>query len=124
MRPHRNLLAWQESIQFVVDIYQLTKAFPSEEKFGLVSQMRRAAVSIAANIAEGAAQNTDKHKIKFYFIAEGSASEMDTFLELSRLLKLIPEENWLQMNTKLDRISALVSELRRSVEKRMNKGKE
>jgi four helix bundle protein len=119
MRPHKKLHVWQESIQFVVDIYQLTKAFPSEEKFGLISQMRRASVSIAANIAEGAARKSDKEKIQFLFIAEGSASEMDTFLELSRLLKLISEGQWHQCNNRLEKISALVKGLRSSIERRM-----
>jgi len=122
MRPHRNLVAWQESIQFVLEIYVLTKSLPNEEKFGLVSQMRRAAVSIAANIAEGAARNTDKEKIRFLFIAQGSSSEMDTFLELCRLLKFISEEQCQSANKKLGKTDALVAGLRKSIEKRMNKG--
>src|SRR5205814_1605106 len=117
---HRKLIAWQESIQFVVDVYVLTKALPNEERFGLISQMRRASVSIAANIAEGAARNSDKEKIRFLFIAEGSASEMDTLLELCKQLKFISEETWQHSYNKLEKISALISGLRKSIEKRMN----
>ncbi len=121
MRPHRNLVTWQESMQFVVDIYLLTKSLPKEEKFGLVSQMRRASVSIAANIAEGATCISDKEKLRFFNMADGSASEMDTFLELCRLLQLIPEDECQRANKKLERVSALLAGLRKSKEKRMGK---
>lgn len=120
MRPHRNLIAWQEAMQFVVDVYTLTQYLPKDEKYGLISQMRRAAVSIAANIAEGAARTSDKEKLRFYNIADGSASEMDTFFELCKILKLLPEEECQKASRKLDKVSALLAGLRISVEKRMN----
>ena len=118
MRPHRKLLAWQEAIQFVQHIYLMTKTFPDEERYGLISQMRRASVSIAANIAEGAAGTSDKDKIRFYTIAESSSSEMDTFVELCKLLQLISEEQRQYSYNKLEKISALIKGLRKSIENR------
>ena len=119
MRPHRKLVAWQESIDFVLDIYILTKHFPDEEKFGLVSQMRRAAVSIASNIAEGAARTSDKDKLKFYAISGSSSSEIDTQLEICKKLSLVSEKEWQHSYNKLERISALLNGLRKSIEKRL-----
>lgn len=78
MRPHENLEVWQKAIEFVVLIYTVTKPFPSDEKFGLTSQIRRASVSIPANIAEGAARQSDREFIQFLAIAQGSCSEVET----------------------------------------------
>ncbi|MDQ3010131.1 MAG: four helix bundle protein [Acidobacteriota bacterium] len=75
---YRDLLVWQKGITLVKLTYRLTQAFPGEEKFGLVSQMRRAAVSIPSNIAEGQARHTTGEFIQFISHAEGSAAELDT----------------------------------------------
>lgn len=83
MKPHKNLESWKLSFLLVKDVYKLTATFPSEEKFGIVSQIRRAAVSIPANIAEGAARRSKKEFIQFLYIARASASELDTLLLLS-----------------------------------------
>ncbi len=78
-----DLIVWQKSHQLVLDIYKITSGFPNEEKFGLVSQMRRAAYSIPANIAEGFKRQGTKDKIRFYNIAQGSLSEVSYFLILT-----------------------------------------
>ena len=83
MKPHKNLDAWKLSFQFVKDAYKFTALFPAEEKFGIVSQIHRAAVSIPVNIAEGAARKSKKEFLQFLYIAEGSLSELDTLIELS-----------------------------------------
>lgn len=83
MKSHRELDVWNKAIDFSVIIYKITNDFPREEIYGLVSQMRRAAVSIGANISEGAARNSRKDLIRFLYIARGSASELDTLLEIS-----------------------------------------
>jgi len=70
------------------DIYELTKAYPKEEQYGIVSQMRRSAVSIASNIAEGAARQGKKEFVQFLYVALGSANELDTQLEISKVAKL------------------------------------
>lgn len=79
----KGLIVWQKSIALVKCIYVLTARFPNEEKFGLISQMRRAAVSVPSNIAEGQARRTTGDYIKFVSIAEGSLAELDTQLIIS-----------------------------------------
>ena len=74
---------WQKSIELVKNIYLLTKGFPSEEKFGIISQMRRAAVSIPSNIAEGQARRTTGDYIRFVSTSEGSLAELDTQIIIS-----------------------------------------
>jgi len=86
-RSYKDLVVWQKGIALAKLVYQLTKCFPSEEKFGLVAQMRRAAVSIPPNIPEGQARHTTGEFIQFISHAEGSAAELDTQLILSIELK-------------------------------------
>ncbi|WAL62464.1 four helix bundle protein [Thermocoleostomius sinensis] len=80
VKDYKDLIVWQRGIVLVKRIYQLTQNFPAEEKFGLISQMRRAAVSIPSNIAEGQARHTTQQFIQFLSIAEGSIAELDTQL--------------------------------------------
>ena len=75
MKPHKTLEAWKQSFELVKDVYRVTSSFPSEEKFGLISQLRRAAVSIPTNIAEGAARRSKKEFIQFLYISKGSCGE-------------------------------------------------
>lgn len=85
-RRHRDLLAWQHAIELVKSVYRLTATFPDSERFGLIAQMRRAAVSVPSNIAEGAARTTTKEYLHFLGIARGSLSELDTQLVIAREL--------------------------------------
>ncbi|WP_456379343.1 four helix bundle protein [Lutibacter sp.] len=86
MKTHKDLIVWNKSIDLVIETYKLSSNFPSDEKFGLTSQMRRAAVSVPSNIAEGAARNSTKEYIRFLYIALGSLSELETqFLIANRL---------------------------------------
>src|SRR3954451_23063189 len=80
---YKDLVVWQKGIALAKAIYQLTSRFPSEEKFGLISQMRRAAVSVPSNIAEGQARHTTGEFIQFISHAEGSTAELETQLVLS-----------------------------------------
>lgn len=100
-KPHKKLKVWQLAMEIVTAIYKLTASFPVEEKFSLVSQMRRCAISIASNIAEGAARNTRKEFINFLHIAQGSLAELDTQLEIALQLKLISHETWIALDSKL-----------------------
>ena len=86
-RSHKDLLVWQKGISLAKLVYALTRSFPAEEKFGIVAQMRRAAVSIPSNIAEGQARHTTGEFIQFISHAEGSLAELDTQLILSIELK-------------------------------------
>jgi four helix bundle protein len=85
----QQLTAWQMAHKLVLAVYDVTKAFPSDERFGLTSQMRRAAVSIPANIAEGFKRRGIGDKVRFYNIAEGSLEELKYFFILSRDLRYI-----------------------------------
>ena len=86
MGTHKDLDVWKLSILLVTNIYEITKDFPKEEQFGIVSQMRRAAVSIPSNLAEGAARDSIKEYIRFIQIGMGSLSELDTQLIISKEL--------------------------------------
>lgn len=90
MKSHKDLIVWQKSMEFVTEIYTVTRSYPKEEMFGLVSQLRRAAVSIPSNIAEGYGRFYDKERIKFLSNALGSASEVETQLCISKNLDFIP----------------------------------
>ena len=87
------LLVWQKGHQYVLSIYRITKLFPKEEMFGLVNQMRRAAASITANIAEGYAKISPKDKLRFYNISQGSLEETRNFVILSKDLGYITIED-------------------------------
>lgn len=83
---HRDLIVWQKSIDLVVLVYDLCKELPSDEKFGIISQVKRSAVSVPSNIAEGAGRGTDKEFSRFLDIASGSLSELETqLIIISRL---------------------------------------
>lgn len=85
-KTHKDLDVWKLSIQLVKDIYKLTSEFPSEEKFGLISQIRSAAISVPSNIADGAARNSIKDYIRFLYISLGSLSEIETQLIIVKAL--------------------------------------
>ena len=112
-RSHRDLLAWQEAMQLVEDVYAITRTFPKEELFGLTSQLRRAAVSIPANIAEGAARNGSKELLQFLGIASGSLSEVDTLIEIAWRQNYIAEAN--ALFEQIQRVTSLLLGLRESV---------
>ncbi len=89
MRDFRKVVAWQKADDLVVKIYQITQSFPADERFGLTSQTRRAAISVAANIAEGCGRDTLPDFRRFLFQAKGSLSEVDYYLHLSGRLGYI-----------------------------------
>ena len=93
-RPHRKLDVWKRSMEFVKDIYKATEAFPKAEIYGLISQMRRAAVSIPSNLAEGAARKGSKEFKQYLNIAQGFISELDTQIELASMLDYIDRNQY------------------------------
>jgi len=106
-KPHKRLEAWRLSMELVEDVYRITERFPPEERFGLVQQIRRAAVSIPCNIAEGAARHTRKEFINFLHMSQGSLSELDTLLELSSRLQYLDLAEWHTMDLRLERIDKM-----------------
>ena len=111
IKSFRDLLIWQKSMQLVTDLYSITKLFPNEELYGLVQQIRRAAISIPSNIAEGYGRNSTKDYIRFLRIARGSIYELQTQLEISANLKYIAVETYSEHNEKLQEIERMVSSL-------------
>ena len=110
-KPHRKLIVWQKAIDFVEKIYKVTEQFPADERFGLVSQMRRAAVSIASNIAEGAARQTRKETLQFFFMSRGSISELDTQLEIASRLQWTDAEQQCVLADALNELGRLMNGL-------------
>lgn len=92
MKTHKNLDVWKKAIAFIINLYKVTKTFPRDELYGLTSQLRRAAVSIPSNIAEGAARNYPKEFIQFLYIALSSTAEIETQLIISGKLGYIKKE--------------------------------
>lgn len=108
LKSHKDLNVWKKSIDFIKDIYELTLEFPQDEKYGLANQIKRASVSIASNIAEGAARQTKKEFIQFLYISLGSASELDTQLEIVKKIFKPNEKNISNLQNELEIISKMV----------------
>jgi four helix bundle protein len=115
MRPHQKLEAWLKAVEFVTDIYKNTEHFPKEERYGLTSQIRRAAISIPANIAEGAGRYSNKEFAHFLSNAQGSASELETELIIANRLGYLDETSYSQLIERLERIGRLITGLIRHV---------
>ena len=114
-KPHRNLLAWQKAMDFAVEIYEITKKFPKEEIYGLTGQLRRAAVSVPSNIAEGAADRTTQQFSNFLSNSIGSLNEIDTQLELGLRLGYLLKNDYDRLFKLLDECMVLTYGLRKSL---------
>ena len=108
----RELIVWQKAHQFVLDVYSLTSRFPKEERFGITSQIRRASISIAANIAEGYSKRGPRDKIRFLNIAQGSLSQCKYYLILIHDLKYSSLD---QIDLHLDEVSRLLNSYQRAI---------
>jgi four helix bundle protein len=108
MRPHEQLDVWNKAVDLVVSVYKTTDPFPKEEKFGLTSQIRRAAVSVPANIAEGAARQSSKEFAHFLSNAQGSASELETELLIALRLGFLSEKSYRELRASLDSIGRMI----------------
>ena len=111
IRDFTDLLAWQEGHKLVLDIYRLTKKFPKEEIFGLVSQMRRAAVSVTSNIAEGFGRQGYKEKIQFFYVAQGSLIELKNQLLIARDIGYISIVDFTKISEQADQTHKLLQGL-------------
>jgi len=116
MQRFTDLKVWQRSHNFVLEIYRLTAKFPSEERFGLVNQLRRAAASVPTNIAEGSKRQGNQDYARFLNIAEGSLAESEYLLMLSRDLRYLPREASKPLLDELTEIARMLNRLREKVQ--------
>lgn len=119
IKPHQKLEVWQKSMLLVKEVYSASSAFPQSEVYGLTNQMRRSAVSIPANIAEGAARSGDKEYLHFLSIARGSLNELDTHIQIATMLGYLTEDRRLRdlVNTVGKLLSGLIKKLKADVNK-------
>ena len=111
MGPHKNLNVWNKSIEFVTLLYKCTQSFPQYEIFGLVSQMRRAAVSITSNIAEGYGRSTNNDLIHFLYNSLGSSNELDTQITISYNLGYLSDEDYQNLDAMNEDINKMLRSL-------------
>ncbi|MEW5948571.1 MAG: four helix bundle protein [Thermodesulfobacteriota bacterium] len=124
MKGHHKLTVWNRGIKMVTDVYRLTERFPGHELYGLTSQIRRSAVSIPSNIAEGAARNGTKEYINFLSIAQGSCSELETQMIIAKNLGYDSDGNIASILEELDEISMMITGLQKSLRKNIQKSGE
>lgn len=123
MADFHKMKAWQKADDFVLLIYEATRAFPDAEKFGLTSQMRRAAVSVPANIAEGAGREHVKDFLRFLYIARGSLSEVEYYLHLARRLQYLDDASLAQAEAARREAGATLQGFVRSLEQQSSRGR-
>ena len=115
-RPHKKLVVWQKAISMVTRTYEISRNFPREEEFGLKAQIRRAAVSVPSNIAEGLTRRSKKDKLRFLNIADASLSEIDTQLEIAVRLGYVELHEFESSEESLMEVQRLLSGLIRSIQ--------
>lgn len=115
MHDYKKLNVWKDLIEFVSEIYKVTKIFPSEEKFGLTNQVNRCAVSIPSNIAEGSGRNSNAEFIHFLGYSSGSCSELETQLIIAKNLNYINEQDLNLLTEKLNTIQKMIYKLIKSL---------
>ena len=119
-KTHKDLDLWKDSMDMVVEIYHITNNFPKEELYGLTSQIRRAAISIPANISEGSAKNYPAEFIRYLRIAQGSLSEFETLLHIASQLNYLDEITFKRIQGKLFKINAQLSGLIKSIASKLH----
>jgi four helix bundle protein len=115
MNNYKDLKIWQKSVDLAVRIYEITQSFPKEEMYGLTMQMRRSAVSISSNIAEGAGRNSKKEFNNFLGISNGSACELETQLIISHRAKLIDQSIFTSIQLQIEEVQKMNWSLKKSL---------
>ena len=118
IRSYQDLIVWQKSMDLTVNIYALTQGFPSAERYGITSQMRRASSSIAANIAEGQGRRSKGEFIQSLGIARGSLAELETFLTLAKRLSMITSNDSERLLNNCVEINKMINGLIKSLSNR------
>jgi len=111
IRTYRDLDIWSKGIRVVKDMYKLTEKFPKQETYGLISQMRRAAISIPSNVAEGFRRYHNKEYRQFLYISLGSCAELETQITIAKELEYIPEAREVELLEELDHLCRMISNL-------------
>lgn len=111
IKSYKDLTVWQKSMDLVVNLYQVTEKMPTHEQFGLISQMRRAAVSLPSNIAEGSRRKTNTDRLRFLNIAFASGSELETQLEISTRLSFISDNDYSKLKDSLTKIMKMLNKM-------------
>ena len=119
IQSYRDLDVWKLSMDLAAECYRITKAFPKDELFGMTSQIRRAASSVPANIAEGHGREHTKEFLQYLSIARGSLMELQTHMLLAYRVGLLPENALKEILRQSDTISKMISRLRQSLQKRL-----
>jgi len=114
MKSHKDLKVWQESMDLVIEVYKITNLFPKEELYGLTSQIKRSALSIPSNIAEGAGRKGKTEYCRFLYIALGSASELETQIEIAYRLNFVDDIG--NLESKIRFIKNMLSKLIKSLD--------
>jgi four helix bundle protein len=122
-QSYKDLIAYQKAYKLALDVYKITKKFPPDELYGLVSQMRRSAVSIPCNIAEGYRRGHRKEYVQFLYIAMGSCAELETQLSIAKDLRMISDESFEGLYTIQDEVSRILGKLIYSMTKPMERSK-
>ncbi len=115
MRQYQDLIAWQKAMDLVVAVYKATEGFPRHEMFGLTNQVRRAAVSIPSNIAEGQARDTTRDFLRYLATARGSLQELETQILIASRLAYIQEHDTAQLIERVKEVGRLLGGLSRSL---------
>ena len=119
VRSYWDLAVWQKAMDLVVDCYELTRQFPTDELYGLTSQARRAAISIPSNIAEGRARESTKEFLKHLGIASGSLAELESQIEIARRLAYIADAQAVALASRLEEIGRMLTGLRASLKRKL-----
>ena len=117
MKNYKELEVWKKSVGLALDLYKTTNEFPSSEKFGLTAQIRRAATSVPANIAEGWGRGTTKEYIQFLLIARGSLMEVETHVIISRGLNFLTERQSGDVQTQIQEVGRMLNGLIQALRK-------
>jgi four helix bundle protein len=115
IKTYRDLIIWQKSLALVTEIYKITKLFPKDETYGLTAQMRRCAVSIPSNIAEGYGRNSSSDYVRFLRIAMGSLYELQTQLEISLNLKYLKADDFKKFYESSREVERMISSMIRKI---------
>lgn len=118
---YKDLIVWQRSMEIVIAVYELTEQFPQEEIYGLTSQMRRSAVSIPSNIAEGRFRGTKKDYLQFLRISYGSGAELETQIEIAKRLPNLKNLDYLKVDTLLEEVMKMLNVMIRKFNPKLKK---